>query len=88
ILVWTTLMLHHGFTDPAVQAEALRQGGRILVLVMPGAMTSCALDPTRLGDSLGQNTRLPDRPVVASVAGMIRMGQTSRTWGISRDVRT
>lgn len=88
ILVWTTLMLHHGFTDPAVQAEALRQGGRILVLVMPGAMTSCALDPTRLGDALGQNTRLPDRPVVASVAGMIRMGQTSRTWGISRDVRT
>ncbi|GAE77057.1 ATPase [Cutibacterium acnes JCM 18918] len=31
MLVWTTLLLHSGFTDPSAWSEATRQGLRILV---------------------------------------------------------
>lgn len=95
VLAWTTLLIHGGISgilrgsvDPVVWREAARQAMRILVFVLPGAMTSCALDPTRLGDALGQRAHLPARPVVASVAGLIRVGQMRRTWGVSGDVRT
>ncbi|WCC80090.1 ATP-binding cassette domain-containing protein [Cutibacterium equinum] len=87
MLVWTTLLLHNGFTDPAVWGEAARQGLRILVFVLPGALASAAVDPTRLGDALAQQTRLPQRPVVASVAGVVRMGHLGDQWRIQSDVR-
>ena len=87
MLVWTTLLLHSGFTDPAAWSEATRQGLRILVFVLPGALASAAVDPTRLGDALAQQTHLPQRPVVASVAGVVRMGHLGDQWRIQSDVR-
>ncbi|MDO4412660.1 ATP-binding cassette domain-containing protein [Cutibacterium sp.] len=87
MLVWTTLLLHNGFTSPAVWSEAIRQGLRILVFVLPGALASAAVDPTRFGDALAQQTPLPQRPVVASVAGVVRMGHLGDQWRIQSDVR-
>lgn len=87
MLVWTTLLLHSGFTNPAVWSEATRQGLRILVFVLPGALASAAADPTRFGDALAQQTHLPQRPVVASVAGVIRMGHLGDQWRVQSDVR-
>ncbi|MGK2309921.1 ATP-binding cassette domain-containing protein [Cutibacterium sp. V947] len=87
MLVWTTLLLHNGFTTSAVWSEATRQGLRILVFVLPGALASAAADPTRFGDALAQQTHLPQRPVVASVAGVVRMGHLGDQWRIQSDVR-
>ena len=87
MMVWTTLLLHSGFTDPAAWREAARQGLRILVFVLPGALASAAVDPTRLGDALVQQAHLPQRPVVASVAGVVRMGHLGDQWRIQSDVR-
>ena len=87
MLVWTTLLLHSGFTDPSAWSEATRQGLRILVFVLPGALASAAIDPTRLGDALAQQTHLSQRPVVASMAGVVRMGHLGDQWHIQSDVR-
>ncbi|MSS44806.1 ATP-binding cassette domain-containing protein [Cutibacterium sp. WCA-380-WT-3A] len=87
MLVWTTLLLHSGFTDSATWREGIRQGLRILVFVLPGALATAAVDPTRLGDALAQQTHLPQRPVVASVAGVVRMGHLGDQWRIQSDVR-
>lgn len=87
MLAWTTLLLNSGFASTAVWWEAGRQALRILVFVLPGALASAVIDPTRLGDALGQQTHLPQRAVVASVAGLVRMGHLGEQWRIQSDVR-
>jgi energy-coupling factor transporter ATP-binding protein EcfA2/energy-coupling factor transporter transmembrane protein EcfT len=55
-------------------------GLRILVLVVPGALLTAHLDPSRLGDDLAQRLRLPARPVVATVAALQRVEDLDRVW--------
>jgi energy-coupling factor transport system ATP-binding protein len=55
-------------------------GLRILVLVVPGALLTAHLDPSRLGDDLAQRLRLPARPVVAMVAALQRAESLGRVW--------
>ncbi|WP_375001638.1 hypothetical protein [Aeromicrobium sp. CTD01-1L150] len=54
-----------GGRDEVVAATA---GLRIVVLAWPGSLVAVLIDPARLGDHLGQNLRLPPRPVVAVTA--------------------
>lgn len=53
---------------------------RILVLVVPSAMLTPMIDPSELGDHLGQRLRLPARPVVAAVIGMQRVDAIGDQW--------
>jgi energy-coupling factor transporter ATP-binding protein EcfA2/energy-coupling factor transporter transmembrane protein EcfT len=55
-------------------------GLRILVLVVPGALLTAHLDPSRLGDDLAQRLHLPARPVVATVAALQRVEDLSSVW--------
>ncbi|HET7356301.1 MAG TPA: energy-coupling factor transporter transmembrane component T [Nocardioidaceae bacterium] len=53
---------------------------RVLYLVLPAAALTAAIDPTRLGDHLGQRLRLPARPVVAATAALSRIGSVGAQW--------
>jgi energy-coupling factor transporter transmembrane protein EcfT len=53
---------------------------RILVLVVPGALLTAHLDPSRLGDDLAQRLHLPARPVVATVAALQRVEDLGSAW--------
>lgn len=55
-------------------------GLRILVLVLPGALLTAYLDPSRLGDDLAQRLHLPARPVVATVAALQRVEDLTQVW--------
>lgn len=72
---WSSWLL--GGHDLATGCTA---GLRILVLVVPGALLTAYLDPSRLGDDLGQRLRLPARPVVATVAALQRVEDLGRVW--------
>jgi energy-coupling factor transporter ATP-binding protein EcfA2/energy-coupling factor transporter transmembrane protein EcfT len=61
-------------------ATGVTAGLRILVLVVPGALLTAHLDPSRLGDDLAQRLRLPARPVVATVAALQRVEDLDRVW--------
>ena len=61
-------------------ATALAAGLRILALVLPGALLSAWVDPSRLGDELAQWLRLPARPVVASVAALQQLDALGEQW--------
>ncbi len=55
-------------------------GLRVLYLVLPAAALTAAIDPTRLGDHLGQRLRMPPRPVVAATAALSRLGAVGAQW--------
>jgi energy-coupling factor transport system permease/ATP-binding protein len=61
-------------------ATGVTAGLRILVLVLPGALLTAYLDPSRLGDDLAQRLHLPARPVVATVAALQRAEDLGRVW--------
>jgi energy-coupling factor transport system ATP-binding protein len=61
-------------------ATGVTAGLRIIVLVLPGALLTAHLDPSRLGDDLAQRLRLPARPVVASVAALQRVEDMGQVW--------
>lgn len=60
--------------------EAVTAGLRILVLAWPGAVVAGYVDPTRLGDYLAQNLRLPARPVVAVTAALQQVADIGDRW--------
>ncbi len=63
---------------------------RIVFLVLPGALLTAHLDPSRLGDDLAQRLHLPARPVVATVAALQRLEDLGAVWsqaGWARKVR-
>jgi energy-coupling factor transporter transmembrane protein EcfT len=72
---WSSWLLGGHDLDTGVTA-----GLRILVLVVPGALLTAYLDPSRLGDDLAQRLRLPARPVVATVAALQRVEDLDRVW--------
>jgi len=61
-------------------ATALTASLRILVIVVPTALLTPGIDPSRLGDHLAQRLRLPARPVVASVVALQRIDDLAETW--------
>lgn len=54
--------------------------GRVLVLALPGAILAAFIEPTRLGDALGQNLRLPARFVTAFTAVLSRFDGLGQIW--------
>jgi energy-coupling factor transport system permease protein len=53
---------------------------RILYLILPAVVLTPFIDPTALGDHLGQRLRLPARAVVASTAAMERLESLGQQW--------
>jgi energy-coupling factor transporter ATP-binding protein EcfA2 len=55
-------------------------GLRVAFFVVPGALLVSRIDPSALGDHLGQRLRLPARPVVAAVAALYRFESLGEQW--------
>lgn len=66
---------------------ALTASLRILVIVVPSAMLTPVIEPSELGDHLGQRLRLPARPVVASVVGLQRVDAIGEQWTLVQRAR-
>ncbi len=65
--------------------EAVGAGLRVLYIVLPAALLTPTIDPSRLGDHLAQRLRLPARVVVAAGAALQRLDQIVDTWqGVQR----
>lgn len=56
-------------------------GLRVAFFVVPGVLLAARIDPSALGDHLGQRLRLPARPVVAAVAALHRFESLDEQWG-------
>ncbi|MGN6524105.1 MAG: energy-coupling factor transporter transmembrane component T family protein [Actinomycetes bacterium] len=70
----SSLVLQH---DLGLAVTALL---RILVLVLPSALVSAAIEPSALGDALAQRLRLPARPVLAAVVALQRVDGFGEDW--------
>jgi len=55
-------------------------GLRVAFFVVPGVLLAARIDPSALGDHLGQRLRLPARPVVAAVAALHRFEGLGEHW--------
>jgi energy-coupling factor transport system ATP-binding protein len=55
-------------------------GLRVAFFVLPGVLLASRIDPSALGDHLGQRLRLPARPVVAAVAALYRFEGLGEHW--------
>ena len=55
-------------------------GLRVAFFVLPGVLLASRIDPSALGDHLGQRLRLPARPVVAAVAALHRFEGLGEQW--------
>ena len=55
-------------------------GLRVAFFVLPGVLLAARIDPSALGDQLGQRLRLPARPVVAAVAALHRFESLGEQW--------
>jgi energy-coupling factor transporter transmembrane protein EcfT len=60
--------------------EAFGAGLRVLSIVLPAALLTPTIDPSRLGDHLAQRLRLPARVVVAATSALQRLDDTVETW--------
>jgi energy-coupling factor transport system ATP-binding protein len=55
-------------------------GLRVAFFVLPGILLASRIDPSALGDHLGQRLRLPARPVVAAVVALRRFETLGEQW--------
>ncbi|MEO6144143.1 MAG: ATP-binding cassette domain-containing protein [Dermatophilaceae bacterium] len=55
-------------------------GLRVAFFVVPGVLLASRIDPSALGDHLGQRLRLPARPVVAAGAALYRFESLGERW--------
>ncbi len=55
-------------------------GLRVAFFVLPGVLLAARIDPSALGDHLGQVLHLPARPVVAAVAALHRFEGLGEHW--------
>lgn len=72
---WSTWLLGSRDIEEAVSAAL-----RLLVIVVPSAITLAFIDPDDLADHLGQRLRLPARPVVAVGAALQRIQSFGAAW--------
>ncbi len=85
---WSTLLLNPGGAFSVGSAAlAAREVTRILCLVVPGALLLGLLRPSTLGDALSQRLHLPDRPVVAVCAALLRLDDLLGSWRTMTEVR-
>lgn len=70
--------------DPLVGVVA---GLRVAFFVIPGVLLAGFIDPSVLGDHLGQRLRLPARPVIAAVAALQRFDSLGEQWRELRGIR-
>lgn len=75
-VTWSNWLL----ADPRDLSVALLAGLRVAYFVIPGAVMAAFIDPSALGDQLGQRLRLPARPVLAAVAALHRLDSLSQDW--------
>jgi energy-coupling factor transport system ATP-binding protein len=68
-------------------STALLAGLRVAFFVLPGVLLASRIDPSALGDHLGQRLRLPARPVVAAVAALHRFEALGEHWAQLTRVR-
>lgn len=59
---------------------ALGAALRVLYIIVPAAVLTPYIDPSRLGDHLGQRLKLPSRAVVASTVALQRLESLGRQW--------
>jgi energy-coupling factor transport system permease/ATP-binding protein len=55
-------------------------GLRVAFFIVPGVLLVARIDPSALGDHLGQRLRLPARPVVAAAAALYRFEALDEHW--------
>lgn len=72
---WSTWLLGERDAEVALSAAL-----RLLVIVVPSAITLAFIDPDDLADHLGQRLRLPPRPVVAVGAALQRIQSFGAAW--------
>lgn len=75
-IVWSNWLLSPS-RDWGVGFQA---GLRVAFFVVPGVVLASYLDPSTVGDHLGQRLRLPARPVLAFVAAMQRFEDLGAQW--------
>lgn len=66
--------------NPRDLEAALLTGVRVAYFVVPGVVFAAFIDPSALGDQLGQRLRIPARPVLATVAGLQRLDTLADDW--------
>lgn len=87
-VAWSVVLLSPASIGSAAAWElAAREALRIGALVLPGVLMLGSLDPTRLGDALGQRAHLPARIVVGSTAGLAHLSTFRRSWRILMEAR-
>jgi len=65
--------------DPNIDA-GLTQTLRMAFFVIPSVVLVSGINPSVLGDQLGQILRIPAHPVIAAVAAVSRIGTFKETW--------
>ena len=60
--------------------ESLGAAARVLYLVLPAALVSARIVPSRLGDHLAQRLHLPSRVVVAATTALQRLEAIAAQW--------
>ncbi|MBW3083968.1 hypothetical protein KEM60_00151 [Austwickia sp. TVS 96-490-7B] len=66
---------------------AVTAGLRVGFFVIPGIIFASFVDPSTVGDHLGQRLRLPARPVLAFVAALQRFEDLQQEWEDIRRIR-
>jgi energy-coupling factor transport system ATP-binding protein len=81
LLAIASVSFSNWLLSPGREVSAgLLAGLRVAFFVLPGVLLAARIDPSALGDHLGQRLRLPARPVVAAVAALHRFGALGEHW--------
>jgi energy-coupling factor transporter ATP-binding protein EcfA2 len=81
LLAVASVSFSNWLLSPGHEASAGALAGlRVAFFVVPGVLLASRIDPSALGDSLGQRLRLPARPVVAAVAALHRFEGLGEHW--------
>ncbi|WP_226343772.1 energy-coupling factor transporter transmembrane component T family protein [Agilicoccus flavus] len=75
-VTWSNWLL----ASPRELEPALVAGLRVAFFVVPGIVLAAFVDPSELGDHLGQRLRLPARPVLAGVAALQQLDDLGQEW--------
>ena len=81
LLAVASVSFSNWLLSPGHDASAGALAGlRVAFFVLPGVLLAARIDPSALGDHLGQRLRLPARPVVAAVAALYRFESLGEQW--------
>ena len=81
LLAVASVSFSNWLLSPGREVSTGALGGlRVAFFVLPGVLLAAHIDPSALGDHLGQRLRLPARPVVAAVAALHRFESLGEQW--------